>query len=289
MPPGLVRPDLAVQAEPPTSHLRTYDASKDDKVKQHYYDQHQNQTVAFAQGMLRRFRFPVAPEDTDRERMSLLGAVDKFEFVDTSDPDFESNNLLHAYMTGEACRQIFPDDDWMHLVGFIHDLGKAPLDRAGVPTFAIGGDTYPLGMAPPNPDSVVYGIESFEHCSDRQDPAWETEGGMLGYTPGMGFDNVLMAYGHDQYFFDVLTNHPECNIPHQGLYVIRFHSFYPWHQKDQQYTHLASQTDWDNLELLRRFQTCDLYSKVDELPDMEALRPYYAGLIEKYCPGVLTW
>ena len=33
----------------------------------------------------------------------------------------------------------------------------------------------------------------------------------------------------------------------------------------------------------------DLYSKADELPDVEALRPYYEGLIAKFCPGTLKW
>ena len=33
----------------------------------------------------------------------------------------------------------------------------------------------------------------------------------------------------------------------------------------------------------------DLYSKADELPDVEKLKPYYEGLIEKYIPGVLNW
>lgn len=33
----------------------------------------------------------------------------------------------------------------------------------------------------------------------------------------------------------------------------------------------------------------DLYTKSPELPDVNTLRPYYQGLIDKYCPGVLSW
>ena len=36
----------------------------------------------------------------------------------------------------------------------------------------------------------------------------------------------------------------------------------------------------------------DLYTKSEEesaLPDIEALKPYYQGLIDQYCPGVLKW
>lgn len=33
----------------------------------------------------------------------------------------------------------------------------------------------------------------------------------------------------------------------------------------------------------------DLYTKCPDLPDVDQLRPYYQGLIDKYCPGVLRW
>jgi hypothetical protein len=33
----------------------------------------------------------------------------------------------------------------------------------------------------------------------------------------------------------------------------------------------------------------DLYTKCPDLPDVESLRPYYQGLIDKYCPGTLSW
>lgn len=33
----------------------------------------------------------------------------------------------------------------------------------------------------------------------------------------------------------------------------------------------------------------DLYTKSPELPDVDSLRPYYQGLIDKYCPGILSW
>lgn len=33
----------------------------------------------------------------------------------------------------------------------------------------------------------------------------------------------------------------------------------------------------------------DLYSKCDQVPDVEALTPYYQGLVDKYCPGLLAF
>lgn len=37
------------------------------------------------------------------------------------------------------------------------------------------------------------------------------------------------------------------------------------------------------------FSKYDLYTKSAEIPDIEALWPYYEKLIEKYTPGVLEW
>jgi len=32
-----------------------------------------------------------------------------------------------------------------------------------------------------------------------------------------------------------------------------------------------------------------LYTKSEEIPDIEALKPYYQSLIDKYMPGELEW
>lgn len=37
------------------------------------------------------------------------------------------------------------------------------------------------------------------------------------------------------------------------------------------------------------FSQYDLYTKCTEVPDIEALWPYYEGLIDKYIPGQLEW
>ena len=39
---------------------------------------------------------------------------------------------------------------------------------------------------------------------------------------------VTMSWGHDEYLYQCLL-HNGAKIPKEGLYCIRFHSFYPWH------------------------------------------------------------
>lgn len=37
-----------------------------------------------------------------------------------------------------------------------------------------------------------------------------------------------MSWGHDEYLYRVLRNHGT-TLPDEALYMIRYHSFYPWH------------------------------------------------------------
>ena len=46
------------------------------------------------------------------------------DLIDESDPDTTLPNIIHAFQTAEHIRQIYPDQDWFHLSGLIHDLGK---------------------------------------------------------------------------------------------------------------------------------------------------------------------
>ncbi len=94
------------------------------------------------------------------------------------------------------------------------------------------------------------------------------------------------------------------------------HSCYPWHREGA-YRELMNADDEEALKWVLEFNKFDLYSKVvrcpsphavffyrpsrdvftlvaptqqaDARPDVEALKPYYQGLIDKYLPGKLHW
>ena len=142
------------------------------------------------------------------------------------------------------------------------------------------GDTFPVGCA--FSDTCVFGNESFASNEDYENPQYNTDLGM--YQKNCGLSNVLMSWGHDEYLYRVLKNHPSCTLPEEALTIIRFHSFYPWHTHSA-YTQLCDNRDMDMLPWVQRFNTFDLYTKADKLPDMEALKPYYQALVEQYIPG----
>ena len=94
------------------------------------------------------------------------------------------------------------------------------------------------------------------------------------------------AYDRLQYLYLVLKD--QSYLPQEGLAMIRYHSFYPWHRENG-YTHLMNEKDIKNLEAVRAFNPYDLYSKCNEPCDVQKLRPYYEGLIAKFFPPVLDW
>ncbi|RDX85369.1 Inositol oxygenase 2, partial [Mucuna pruriens] len=66
--------------------------------------------------------------------------------VDESDPDLDEPQIEHLLQTAEAIRRDYPDEEWLHLTGLIHDLGKVLLlpSFGGLPQWAVG-DTFPVG------------------------------------------------------------------------------------------------------------------------------------------------
>ncbi|XP_068025798.1 inositol oxygenase isoform X1 [Melanerpes formicivorus] len=258
--------------------LRNYSEGKLlERVYGTYKLMHTNQTVDFVQKKLAQYGSCSLRRMGAMEVLELLDQV-----VDESDPDVDFPNSLHAYQTAEGIRRAHPDKDWFHLVGLLHDLGKV-LVLFGEPQWAVVGDTYPVGCKVQK--SVVFRDTTFEDNPDTKDPRYSTEYGM--YRPGCGLENVLMSWGHDEYMYRVMKFN-KFALPEEAFYMIRFHSFYPWHTHGD-YRHLCTPHDLQMLPWVKELNKFDLYTKQEELPNVEQLRGYYQSLIDKYCPGQLCW
>ncbi|XP_037281252.2 myo-inositol oxygenase isoform X2 [Rhipicephalus microplus] len=219
----------------------------------------------------------------NKARMPIMEALEKLnDLVDESDPDVDIPNIVHAFQTAEKIRAAHPQQDWFHLTGLIHDLGKV-MAFYGEPQWAVVGDTFPVGCA--YQDSIVYRDTSFVDNPDLTDNRYNSRLGI--YAKHCGLEKVLMSWGHDEYMYQVLKNHG-ATLPDEGLYMIRFHSFYPWHTGGD-YMDLCNDKDMRMLPWVREFNKFDLYSKCEDVPDLEALTPYYQSLIDKYVPGIVCW
>uniref|UniRef100_A0A1D1Z757 Inositol oxygenase n=1 Tax=Anthurium amnicola TaxID=1678845 RepID=A0A1D1Z757_9ARAE len=180
--------------------FRDYAAESERKksVEEFYRMNHIHQTYEFVKGMREEYG------KLDRAEMSIWECCELLnEFVDESDPDLDEPQIEHLLQTAEAIRKDYPDEDWLHLTGLIHDLGKVLLHPTfgQLPQWAVVGDTFPVGCA--YDKSIVH----YQYCKENPDynnPAYNTKLGM--YSEGCGLDKVLMSWGHDDYMYLLCTS-----------------------------------------------------------------------------------
>jgi inositol oxygenase len=61
----------------------------------------------------------------DKFKAGVMETLERLStFLDETDPDMDLPNIVHAFQTAERIRERHPDQDWFHLTGLIHDLGK---------------------------------------------------------------------------------------------------------------------------------------------------------------------
>lgn len=261
--------------------FRDFSATSEDQWKMMVYktykEMHTNQTVDFVREKNAHWcKF-------DKFKSGMLDALDLLNsFVDESDLDIAIPNAVHGYQTAERIRKCHPDKDWLHLVGLIHDVGKV-MALYGEPQWCVVGDTFPVGCAVA--PSVVLADSTFGDNPDLKNPKYNTLHGR--YAPHCGLDSVILSWGHDEYLYRVLRNH-NCSLPQPAFDMIRYHSFYPWHSGGD-YKHLCNKKDEDTLPWIQLFNKFDLYTKQEDVPNVEELRPYYQGLVDKYCPGEISF
>lgn len=274
----------------PPPQLRSYtEAAIHQNIKKLYKEARIHQHMGKVMQMRQKYGAP----DKLRTRMTVWEAIASLDnFVDVSDPDIELPNIVHLYQTAEGLRKKnYPD--WLILTGFIHDLGKCiflkgcPEDGTTLDTqWGIVGDTWVCGAEIPS--CMVY--PEFNKLNlDSHRP--ECAGEVGAYEEGCGLDQCLVSYGHDEYLYQVLSNNENVKLPPEALYVIRYHSLYPWHTGGA-YSALESSYDRMMKGWVLMFQQHDLYTKSNTPyteKELQEMRKYYSGLIDKYLPGKLRW
>ena len=255
----------------PAEEFRSYDDAP-EHVKEFYRLNHLQQTVEINRQKREEFlRF-------DKRRMGIWEAMEFLNtLVDDSDPDTSLSQIEHLLQTSEAIRAD-GHPRWFILTGLVHDLGKI-LCLFDEPQWCVTGDTFPVGCQ--FDSSIVY-HDFFQANPDYSNPEYNSQYGI--YEPNCGLRNVMLSWGHDEYMYNVCKPF----LPPQGLAMIRYHSFYPWHSEGA-YRHLMDEHDHKMLEYVKLFNPYDLYSKSDDPPDVEQLRPFYEALIAEFFPTRIAW
>ncbi len=252
--------------------FRNYDDPARDTVKEFYRMNHTYQTYDFVLEKEKEFL------SLNRREMGLWDAVEYLNtLVDDSDPDIDLDQTQHLLQTSEAIRAD-GHPDWFVLTGFLHDLGKV-LCLFGEPQWAVVGDTFPVGCQ--FSDKIVY-PEFFEANPDSNNEQYSTKLGV--YKENCGLSNVHMSWGHDEYLYHVMKDY----LPEEGLYMIRYHSFYAQH-REHAYDHLMDKHDHEMFKWVEKFNPYDLYTKAPVRPNVKELRPYYEDLAAKYLPDTIRF
>jgi inositol oxygenase len=274
-PESTAREDNPFQATDPSKkkeEFRNYEPDARPSVREFYRQNHKHQTYEFAKAKRREFL------TLDRRQMGIWEAAEYLNtLVDDSDPDTDLSQLQHLLQTAEDIRRD-GHPHWFILAGFIHDLGKI-LCLWGEPQWAVVGDTFPTGCC--YSDKIVF-PHFFADNPDSREPRYQTPLGI--YEEGCGLDRVQLSWGHDEYIYHVAKNY----LPEPALYMLRYHSFYPWHREGE-YHYLTNGHDREMLEWVNKFNPYDLYTKNHEKPDVDQLRPFYENLIAEFFPAKVNW
>ncbi|PGG98742.1 inositol oxygenase [Blastomyces parvus] len=262
-------------ADKDKSKFRQYETAC-ERVKAFYQEQHEKQTVAYNLKARNEFRSRV------RAEMTIWEAIEKLDtLIDESDPDTSLSQIGHLLQSAEAIRRD-GKPRWMQLTGLIHDLGKLLYFFGAAGQWDVVGDTFPVGCA--FDERIIY-PETFANNPDFGHPIYGTKFGI--YYPNCGLDNVMLSWGHDEYLYSVVKT--QSTLPKEALAMIRYHSFYPWHTAGA-YRHLMNEDDERMLEAVKAFNPYDLYSKTDDVPNIEELKPYYLELIDEFFPQrIVKW
>jgi inositol oxygenase len=267
-----IYPDPAFEILKDKRQFRDYRKEARPSVKEFYRLNHTYQTYEFVQEKKKQYL------GLDKKKMGVWEAMEYLnQLVDDSDPDTDMTQIEHLLQAAEAARH---DNQprWFILTCLIHDLGKI-LCLWGEPQWAVVGDTFPVGCA--FSERIVF-PEFFAANPDSRKEEFQSPTGV--YSEACGLDAVDLSWGHDEYLYHVVKDH----LPPEALYMIRYHSFYPWH-KEHAYGHLMNETDRQMLPWVNKFNPYDLYSKATEKPSAEKLRPFYEDLIGEYFPKTLSW
>lgn len=249
-----------------------------DRVKTFYAEQHAKQTMDYNIAARKKFAIDLSenPTTPPRDVMTIWEAMEKLNtLVDDSDPDTELSQIQHLLQTAEAMRRD-GKPRWMQLTGLIHDLGKLLYFYGAEGQWDVVGDTFPVGCAFSEKNILP---STFAANPDATHPVYSTPNGI--YEPGCGIENLMISWGHDEYMYQVCKE--QSTLPREALAMIRYHSFYPWHREGA-YREFMREGDEVLLQAALAFNPYDLYSKSDDAPSVEELKPYYMELIDEYFP-----
>lgn len=188
----------------------------------------------------------------------------------------------HAMQTAELCRKASPHQDWFHLVGLIHGLGRLmALPRfGGQPEWAVSSESFPVGC---RFSSSITCSHFFSVNPDRRRRLYSSATGM--YQPNCGLAALSMSWSAYEYLYLVLLKNKTA-LPPVARFVLRYCNFLALTRPGDAYSEFLNSTDLAMMPWLHRFQAIQGSGQPSchgQRVDAE-LRHYYDSLVLKYIP-----
>jgi inositol oxygenase len=266
-----------------TDKYRNYQNEENPEKMQIIYNtyklQRTNINYAFNSYLIEKYATKFTKKSNFWAVFALLDGI-----TDLSDPDTSLPNSIHALQVAEAIRLSGKYEEWMPLVGLIHDMGKVlyidgcDADGTSKTTqWALVGDTFITGA--PLPETLIL-PELNATNTDNID-------GINVYCDGCGLDKCSVAFGHDEYMWRVMRRNGH-KMPRAAEYIVRYHSLYAWHSSSA-YDWLQNDEDKKMKRVVQEFNKFDLYTKNDSLPVKwtPELKEIYTALVRKYISPTL--
>jgi inositol oxygenase len=250
---------------------------------------HARQTFDFVQKQAKKFSMLSLGEMDVWTALESLSSLREYEAALVGDEHADPDMPLvdHAFQCAAICREMFPEDDWMVLVGLLHGLGKllAHPNFGSQPQWCICGESFPVGC---RFSSSIANSNFFQANPDRRKKSYSTPLGI--YQPRCGLKSVFMSWSGAEYLYMVLALN-KTNLPSEALFMIRYHKFRALVKPGQAYHELLSERDLSLLPKLGMFMDAIQYKKREGLSyNKEELKDYCDAIIEKYIPNrTIRW
>nr|UAD82037.1 myo-inositol oxygenase [Trebouxia lynnae] len=245
---------------------------------------HARQTVEFVQRQAASFGQLNKAKLGIWEALQHLDSLDEQRSIVATAAEEPHMSLFdHAIQTAELCRLAHPQQDWLHLVGLIHGLGKLmALPSFGAqPSWAVFAESFPVGC---RFSSSIPCSQFFSVNPDRRRRLYSSTTGM--YESGCGLSAVYMSWTACEYLYLMLVK-KKTALPPVARFVLRHYNFLALMRPGNAYTELLSSADFAMMPWLRKFQALQQAPQqhIEGRLEGHDLRQYYNGLVAKFIPG----
>ena len=248
------------------TQFRDYDNAL-PRVEAFYAANHKHQTLDFVLEKKREYLSLNRKTFTVWEALEFLNSL-----VDDSDPDVDFTQIEHALQTAESIRAA-DQPRWFIVTGWSTTSARSCASSASRSGRSSATRSRSAAAGRPRLSTAT----SSARIPTGSCPSIRPR---TGSTSPAAASTTSTCRGATT---STSTTRSRGSCPDEALYMLRYHSFYPWH-KEEEYSHLLERQGPLDAEVGAGVQPLRPVSKGSARPNVEELMPYYEELDEGVLP-----